>query len=209
LLRVWGTELHYGKPCVEETYGSFQRMVGGERCMPMYFDIDEVFRDIEKVMRRMQDSAFEFNITEESNGMDGESTEDAETKGYMIEENLEPEPLEPVEPLVRRRRPPLPGRFVNQDNAVQMNEPLVDVFDREGEVKVYIELPYAIAEDVQLNVTEGGIEVKTRDFYKVIRIPANIDIGKASSRQRNRLLEVTLPKKERPQTEETHRIVVE
>jgi len=177
--------------------------------MPMYLDIDEIFRNLEKVMRKMQDSAFEFSATEDSNGMNLEPAEDAETKGYMIEENLEPEPLEPVEPLVRRRRPPLPGRLVDQDNAVQMNEPLVDVFDHEGEVKVYIELPHAAAGNVQLNVTEGGIEVKTKDFYKVIRIPTNIDIGRVSSRQKNGVLEVTLPKKERSQTEETHRIVVE
>jgi HSP20 family molecular chaperone IbpA len=177
--------------------------------MPMYFDIDEIVRDLEKVMRRMQDSTLEFSATEETNGSAVEQNVDADMKEHTTKEHLEPEPLEPVEPYFRRRRPPFPGRLTDGCNEVQVNEPLVDVFDRKGEVKVYIELPPAVAGDVQLNVTEGGIEVKTKDFYKVIKIPADIDIRKASSRQKNRVLEVTLPKKGRPQTEKTHRILVE
>jgi HSP20 family molecular chaperone IbpA len=136
-----------------------------------------------------------------------EQTDDPDQKRHAIARGLEPEPLEPVEPFIRRRRP-LPGRLVDREEA-PMNEPLVDVFDRGNEVKVYIELPHAEKNDVQLNVTEGGVEVKTKDFYRIIEVPTNIDIGRASSKQKNRVLEVTIPKRETLPERETHRITIE
>ena len=185
-------------------------MVGGEKKMPTYFDIDEVLGDLERVMRKFRDSALEFReMSEEENRDDPgmERTDDPDEKGYTVSGGLEPEPLEPVEPLIRRRRP-LPGRFADREDA-QMNEPLVDVFDWGNEVKVYIELPHAEKDDVQLNVTEGGVEVKTKDFYRVVEVPTDVDIGRASSRQKNRVLEVTIPKREKLPERGTHRIVVE
>jgi HSP20 family molecular chaperone IbpA len=186
-------------------------VVGGEKKMPMYFDIDEVLEDLERVMRKFRDSALEFKeIGEEENRDDSEMerTDDPDEKGYTVSGGLEPEPLEPIEPLVRRRRP-LPGRFADQEDIPQMNEPLVDVFDRGNEVKVYVELPHAEKDDVQLNVTEGGVEVKTKGFYRLVEVPAGVDIGRASSRQKNRVLEVTIPKREKLPESETHRIIVE
>lgn len=176
--------------------------------MPTYFDIDEVFGDLEKVMRKFLDSALEFReMSEEEQKANLEQTDDPAQKGYTIDGGLEPEPLEPLEPLVRRRRPQ-PGRLVDREDA-PMNEPLVDVFDRGNEVKVYIELPHAEKNDVQLNVTEGGVEVKTKDFYRIVEVPADIDIGRASSKQKNRVLEVTIPKRETLPETGTHRMTIE
>lgn len=186
-------------------------MVGGEKKMPMYFDIDEVLEDLERVMKKFRDSALEYReMSEEENRDDSEMerTDDPIEKGYPVSGGLEPEPLEPIEPLVRRRRP-IPGRFADQEDMRQMNEPLVDVFDRGNEVKVYVELPHAEKDDVQLNVTEGGVELKTKGFYRLVEVPADVDIGRASSRQKNRILEVTIPKRKKLSEREAHRIIVE
>ncbi len=173
--------------------------------MPTYFDVDEVFEDLEKVMRKFMESAFEFRE------MDLEQKEgleqiDGPAREYTIDPRLEPEPIEPLEPWVRRRRPQ-PGRLEMEDGPV--SEPLVDVFDRGNEVKVYIELPHADKNDVQLNVTEGGVEVKMKDFYRIIKVPADIDIAKATSKQKNRVLEVTIPKREPLSGKETHKVTIE
>jgi len=41
------------------------------------------------------------------------------------------------------------------------------------------------------------VEVKAKKFYKVIHVPGNIDVEKASSKYNNGVLTVIIPKKER------------
>ena len=37
-------------------------------------------------------------------------------------------------------------------------------------------LPFELNDEVKLGITDGGVEVKTKNFYELIRIPANVDI---------------------------------
>ncbi|MCK4313474.1 Hsp20/alpha crystallin family protein, partial [Candidatus Bathyarchaeota archaeon] len=60
----------------------------------------------------------------------------------------------------------------------------------------YLELPGEEKDDIQLNVTEGKVEVKAKKFYKTIDIPTrNINIENISSKYKNGVLEITIPKK--------------
>ena len=74
-------------------------------------------------------------------------------------------------------------------------EPLIDVFEDDNAVKIYLELPGEEKDVVTLNVAEGKVEVKAKTLYQTIPIPERIDVEKASSQYRNGVLTVTIPKK--------------
>lgn len=127
-------------------------------------------------------------------------------KGYLIEGHFASDqprvpfdpfnPLEPWDPVKRR---PIPKRpFDLQENSFQQRrEPLTDIFEEEDAVKIYAEVPGEDKDDIQLNLTEGKIEVKGENFYKTIDLPTrNIDMERASSTYKNGVLQVTIPKKD-------------
>ena len=87
---------------------------------------------------------------------------------------------------------------VSEKALKEIREPLTDVFDEDKAVKIYVELPGEEKDDVQLNVTEGKVAVKAKKFYKMIEVPtSNVDVEKVSSKYKNGVLEVTIPKKDK------------
>jgi len=84
----------------------------------------------------------------------------------------------------------------------EAREPLVDLVEEDDKTKIYIEVPCAEKEDIRLNVTDGNVEVKTKDFYKIIELkPDELEVEKASSTYKNGVLEITIPKKSGPKKE--------
>ena len=79
-------------------------------------------------------------------------------------------------------------------------EPLVDIVDADGEIKVIVELPGVEKEDIKLSGTDEqltiSVDTPQRKYFKEIDIPAKIDPKKAKSSYKNGVLEVTLPKVE-------------
>lgn len=145
--------------------------------------------------------------------------ETPEAKGYVIRGNfgsrepLEPlEPLNPFNPLNPRRRRPVPRRLfkIPESALKEVREPLADVFEEEKATKIYIELPGENKDDIQLNVTAGKVEVKARNSYKMIDLPtSNIDPEGASSKYKNGVLEVIIPKKEKTSEKDIRKIKIE
>ncbi|MCW4015763.1 MAG: Hsp20/alpha crystallin family protein [Candidatus Bathyarchaeota archaeon] len=80
----------------------------------------------------------------------------------------------------------------------QEREPLVDIVDADGEIKVIVELPGVEKEEIKLSGTEDkltiSVDTSERKYFKEIDIPAKIDPKKAKSAYKNGVLEVTLPK---------------
>lgn len=185
--------------------------------MSYFSDFDETFRDLSKIMRKLRDmSDLEKEIS------DGEikgkwnirPIGEPEVKGYVIRWQFGPErPFEPPNPFEPSplRRPPAPERPLGISGyALQETyEPLVDIFDGESEVKIYVELPSEGKDDIKLNLVEGKVEIKTKNFYKIIEVPKNVDIEKASSKHKNRVLEVTIPKKKETFEASPQRIRIE
>ncbi|MFH0897411.1 MAG: Hsp20/alpha crystallin family protein, partial [Candidatus Bathyarchaeota archaeon] len=135
---------------------------------------------------------------------DVKQIEESGVKGYVIrgsfqsDQPFEPQyPFEPFEPLNPRRRPSSPERPFSrpEETSTEKCEPLIDIFEGENEVKIYAELPGEEKDDIYLNVAEGEVEIKAKNFYKTIKVPVNINIEKASSKHRNSVLEIILPKK--------------
>lgn len=140
-------------------------------------------------------------------------------KGYVIHgysgsaQPSEPlDPFDPFEPWNPRRRRPMPKRrFEISENAFREDwKPLVDIFEEDERIKVYVEVIGEDKDDLQLNVAEDAVEVKGREFYKRINLPAKgIETEKASSRYNNGVLEVTIPRKKMAPSKKTRKIKIE
>jgi HSP20 family protein len=80
----------------------------------------------------------------------------------------------------------------------QEREPLVDLLDTNGEIKVIVELPGVEKEDIKLSATECkltiSVEAPERRYFKELEMPAKIDPKKAKTSYKNGVLEVTIPK---------------
>jgi len=176
--------------------------------MTAFFDFDEFFGDLGFNGDFMKSIVREFNEIEKmmkSGKLTGKwgfkQIDEPERKGYVIQGRFwSAQPIEPFEPFKPWRRRPMPKRpFEVPEKALnEIREPLTDVFEEDNVVKVYVELPGEEKDDIHLNVAEGKVEVKANKFYKMIELPtSNIDIEKASSKCKNGVLEVTIPKKDK------------
>lgn len=181
-------------------------------------DFDEAFNDLNKIMRKLMGKDYlekAINEGEIKGKWDLQEIDEPNVKGFSIRGQFYPEhPLDPhpnpFEPTPLRR-PPTPERpfFPSGDLQRRAYEPLVDVFEGESDVRIYIELPSEGKEGIQLSVVEGGVEIKAKDFYKIVKVPSNVDVERASSKHKNRVLEVTIPKKRETQQSSPQRIRIE
>jgi len=192
--------------------------------MKMSNFFDEIVEDFDifnsNFMKRIQKIMNELYTATEKGELKGKwdvkKIDEPGVKGYTIQgrfwsdDPLKPfSPFEPLEPWGRR---PIPKRPFNApENALkEIREPLTDLFNEEKAIRIYVELPGEEKDNIQLNVMEGKIEVKTKNYYKTIDIPPkNIDIEKASSKHKNGVLEITIPKKEMNLDREKHKIEIE
>jgi HSP20 family protein len=89
-------------------------------------------------------------------------------------------------------------------------EPLVDIVDTDGEIKVIVELPGVEKEKIKLSGTEDKLTISVDDpkrkYYKEIDIPAKVAPKKAKTAYKNGVLEVTIPKVEEKQKKEEIKI---
>jgi HSP20 family molecular chaperone IbpA len=141
-------------------------------------------------------------------------------KGYRLQgrfesgqpwEPLDPfNPFEPMNPMRPRPRPQRPFARVPESALKETSEPLMDVFEDGKTIKIYFEVRGEDKNDIQLNVTADKVEVKAKNFYKMISLPtSNIDLEKASSKYKNGVLEVKIPKKEKALEKDTHKINID
>jgi HSP20 family molecular chaperone IbpA len=183
-----------------------------------FFDFDEIFRDFGEIMKKIRGFS---EIEEElqsgklKGGWEVKQIDEPNIKGYVIQGRFGPDqPLEPFDPLKPNnpfeRRPTPQRSFRPPETALkETREPLTDVFEEEKAVKIYVELPGEEKDDIQLNVTKGKVEIKTKNFYKRIQVPRNVDVEKASSQYNNGVLTIILPKDETIPEDEMRRITID
>ncbi|MEM4727873.1 MAG: Hsp20/alpha crystallin family protein, partial [Candidatus Bathyarchaeia archaeon] len=79
-------------------------------------------------------------------------------------------------------------------------EPLVDVIELEGEVKVMAELPGAERDKIDLRATEERLTIRADSpygrYHKELELPSRVEPKAVRATYRNGVLEVHLPKKE-------------
>ena len=86
----------------------------------------------------------------------------------------------------------------------EKQEPLVDVMNADGEIRVIIELPDVEKEDIKLSGTDDkltiSVDTPQRKYFKEVELPAKVDSKKATSKYKNGVLDITVPKKKEEKT---------
>lgn len=81
----------------------------------------------------------------------------------------------------------------------EVREPIVDVFDEDGTIKVIAEMPGIeegdICMEVKADILSLSAEGKTRKYNKEILLPSTVDEAKVSSAYESGILEIELQKK--------------
>ena len=89
----------------------------------------------------------------------------------------------------------------------EKREPLADVMTTDSEVRVIVELPGVEKKDIKLSGTEDkltiSVDTPDRKYFKEVDLPAKVDSKKATSKYKNGVLDITVPKKkeEKPKGE--------
>jgi HSP20 family molecular chaperone IbpA len=123
-------------------------------------------------------------------------------KGYEIQgrfgQEERPDPLEPLRPMKRRPLPEKP--IASSETALKdTHEQLTDIFEEKDTIKIYVELPGEEKDDIKLSFKEGSLEIKAKNFHKMIDLPnRHLTIGNVTSEYKNGVLGITIPKKKEP-----------
>ena len=162
------------------------------------FDIFSVIRksqnEMEKILKRIGDGALNGN-------WEIRQIDEPDMKGFTIRGRFGTEtpmlPLDPIEPIRPSKRRPLPEKpfEISKTALKEMREPLVDIFEEDSQLKVYVELPGVEKEDIKLDFGKDCVEVKARNFYRTIQLPhGNTQMNDVSTEYKNGVLEIKMPK---------------
>jgi len=81
----------------------------------------------------------------------------------------------------------------------EKREPLADVINTDGEVRVIVELPGVEKKDIKLFGTEDKLTIFVNTpelkYFKQVELPAKVDSKKVTSKYKNGVLDITVPKK--------------
>jgi HSP20 family protein len=105
-------------------------------------------------------------------------------------------------PVIREFGNIKPGAGVKGQplNLREQREPLIDVIEEEGEIKVLAELPGVDKKDINLFLTEGTLTISVdtagRKYFKELDLPVEVDEKSARSTFSNGVLETTLTKRQ-------------
>jgi len=171
-------------------------------------DFRDIFDDVDKLYQRFTKKMFkeieEIERALKSGELEGEwdikPIEEPGMKGYIARGRFQ---LGKSKPLKTLKLP--------REAEDEVRDPLTDVFEDKDHVKLYVELPGAEKDEIQLNVTDGHAEVKAKNFYRTIDLPTkDVESDKAVANYKNGVLEVTIPKKTKAAPrEQKHRIKIE
>jgi len=180
--------------------------------MDPFSEFDEFFGDldvfsdsfIERLQKRMSKIEEAIKSGKLKGDWEVKRIDEPGKKGYIIRGRFwtdEPfrllEPFDPFEHLRPRRRPTPERPFkVPSDASKEIRDPLTDIFEEANAVRVYVELPGEEEKDIKLDFKDGKVEVTAKRFHKMIELPTdNVDKETVTSKYRNGVLELTIPKK--------------
>jgi HSP20 family protein len=165
---------------------------------PFFGDIDEMFREME----RMMDEELK-NFTEkvpkeyvkERKLPDGSTVRELGPFVYGYSMKIGPDGKPEIQEFGNIKKGLKGAPQVKEER-----EPLVDIVDAEGEIHVVVELPGVEKSDIKLHGTEDSLTISVDTpqykYYKDVELPEKVRIKEARSSYKNGVLEVVLPKAE-------------
>lgn len=167
-------------------------------------DFDKMFREMEKMMEE-EFKAFTSRVPKdyvrERKLPNGTNIRELGPFVYGYSVKIGPD----GKPEIREFGNVKPSRF--GPRIKEEREPLVDIIETDGEVKVVAELPGVEKNDIKLHGTEDtltiSVDIPQRKYYKEIKLPAKVNAREAKTEYKNGVLEITLPKtkEQRPKGE--------
>src|SRR4030066_840956 len=164
---------------------------------PFFGDIDRMFREMEK---RMEEEFREFtekvpkDYVKERKLPDGSTVKEFGPFVYGYSMKIGPNGKPEIREFGNIKKS-LKGPQVKEER-----EPLVDVVETNGEIRVVVELPGVEKTDIKLHGTEDSLTISVDTpqykYYKEVALPAKVKVKDANSTYKNGVLEVVLPKAE-------------
>lgn len=162
-------------------------------------DFDEMMKDMEELFSRQFD---EFSkrvpeeLTRERDLPGGGKVKEWGPFIYGYSMTIGPDGKPQIREFGNLRPASKPG--IKGLDVKQEREPLVDVFDSGGEIRVVAELPGVEKPDINLSANTNSLTISVdtpnRKYYKEIDLPAEVNGKEAKSSYKNGILEVSLPK---------------
>jgi HSP20 family protein len=163
---------------------------------PFFGEIDEMFREMEKMM----DEGLK-NFTEkvpkeyikERKLPDGSTVKELGPFVYGYSMKIGSDGKPEIQEFGNLKK-----GFKGLPQVKEEREPLVDIVQANNEVHVVVELPGVEKTEIKLHGTEDSLEISVDTpnykYYKEIQLPAIVQVREASSTYKNGVLEVVLPK---------------
>jgi HSP20 family protein len=165
---------------------------------PFFSDIDNMFKEMEKMM---EDEFKDFSqkvpkeYVKERKLPDGTTEKEFGPFVYGYSMKIGPDGKPEIQEFgnLKKGQKGLP-------QVKEEREPLVDIVDTSGEIRVVVELPGVEKNDIKLHGTEKSLTISVdkpeNKYYKDVALPAKVKVKEATSSYKNGVLEVVLPKVE-------------
>jgi HSP20 family protein len=162
---------------------------------PFFGDIDNMFREMEKMMddefKNFQDKVPKEYIKERKLP-DGSTVKELGPFVYGYSMKIGPDGKPDIQEFGNLKKS-LKGPEVKEER-----EPLVDVVENAGEIRVVVELPGVEKTDIKLHGTDDSLTISVDTpqykYFKEVELPVKVRVKEARSTYKNGVLEVVIPK---------------
>jgi HSP20 family protein len=166
---------------------------------PFFGDIDQMFREMEKIMEE-EFKKFSENVpkdyVKERKLPDGSTVKEFGPFVYGYSMKIGPDGKPEIQRFGNIKKS-LKGPEVKEER-----EPLVDIVKTDNEIRVVAELPGVEKTDIKLHGTDDSLTISVDTpqykYYKEVELPAKVKVREARSTYKNGVLEVVFPKAEAP-----------
>jgi HSP20 family protein len=165
---------------------------------PFFGDIDNMFREMEKMMDEELKNFTEKvpkEYVKERKLPDGSTVKELGPFVYGYSMKIGPDGKPEIQEFgnIKKSLKGIP-------QVKEEREPLVDIVETTGEVRVVVELPGVEKSDIKLRGSEDSLTISVdtpqSKYYKEVELPVKVKVKEASSSYKNGVLEVVLPKAE-------------
>lgn len=163
---------------------------------PFFGDIDDMFREIEKMMDEELKSFTERlpkEYVKERQLPDGSTVKELGPFVYGYSMKIGPDGKPEIQEFGNIKK-----GLKGTPQVKEEREPLVDIVDANSEIHVVAELPGVEKTDIKLQGTEDSVTISVDTpqykYYKDVDLPTKVKVREAKSTYKNGVLEIVLPK---------------